>query len=353
MLGKSRSQWIGVPVVLMFLLSLPLLIGQGCPGFDNKIDPVSPPPTIDGEPSAAPGVDGNTPPRFTFEVPEQDLTASVGDIVTFEWTDKDPDDDAVISLILDPDLELDNGNEIIILSGRSENLDGSGDTYSYDTSVLQQTTYRVIARVTDGVNPAEIVVATGRLIMMGDLIPSNNPSPTISVLRPVENMTVGQSETFSIEYCGNDPNTALNEPGTEGYLAPQMLVILDTDNNPTNDVDLSGDDAQEEIEDICRGDFPRYVNGVFVLDCQEDNDCVLDQPADEDEEEDVGGDPLVFDQTLDVADIPPQPDGSPYHVRVTMWDQVNPPVHDYARGTISISRKRGRTTGLRYPDPRL
>ena len=95
-------------------------------------------------------------PIFEFTKPLSTIMREVGDKIEIAWLDGDPDDNAVITLMLDPDKVFGNGTEIVIESNISEDADGSEGHYLLDTEAknLQPGEYRIIAGITDGVNPA-------------------------------------------------------------------------------------------------------------------------------------------------------------------------------------------------------
>ncbi len=67
---------------------------------------------------------------------------------TFEWVATDGDDDATISIFLDPDTNPDNGNEILVVENLAEN-----STSDFDwTSTAPIGEYNVFARIDDGLN---------------------------------------------------------------------------------------------------------------------------------------------------------------------------------------------------------
>src|SRR5690606_41790030 len=55
----------------------------------------------------------------------------------------------------------------------------------------------------------------------------------------------------------------------------RSIVLLDTDQDPFNDLDLRGPDAESVLLAACgAGAFPRQVGGVIVVSCAKDTDCV-------------------------------------------------------------------------------
>lgn len=318
MRGHRGAPGLAVAVALSLVGSLPLLTGQGCPG-DNNVIPIS--PELGGELES--GVGGNVAPTFAFTAPMGPVQAEIGDPVYVSWACTDPDDNASITLLLDPDSNPANGNEIPIAVGLRE--DDQNTTYVIDTGSygLNPGSYGIVARVTDGVNPEQLVAATGRLNLLAPGMGTGNVSPTIVVTSPVTTLSVSDGSQVTITYCGNDVDDG------EGGIIPDVLVMLDNDNDPLNDLFAQYDhrtpEAATAIAEMCAGDLPLDVGGAVLLECGKDDNCT--DPAN-------GTD---LDVVIDATRIPQPPGNEPYRVRVSMWDHTNPPVHGYAQGTLSIA----------------
>ncbi len=358
MVRNPRSRRIGVPVILLLAASAPLLVGQGCPGFGGIV-PITP-----GQPNGSsltgvvidpntgrpipgngnPGI-GNKPPFLEFTRPTEGIIREVGDVVTLSWEDEDPDSNAVITLLADPDDEYDNGNEVIIEPALFEDDDDAGDFYLLDTleSGLEPATYRLIARINDGLNPEEIVVAPGLLYLFPTGMVPGNLSPTVVVTQPERNLGVGQGETVPIEWCVSDPDDGEDDHGN--IILADIVVLFDLDDDPTNDLELSTIAAEEMLDDICAAILldgepqPIEVEGevtAYVIACEKDlaegnlGDCA--DPA-----ANATAFPPNGEYTVDVTQIPPRISGEPYRIRVTAWDHINPPVHNYAPGNVSVT----------------
>ncbi len=319
MAGFDRTHRHAWMVGLAAVAVIPFILGQGCPlrSAENPDNTIEPLPTIPS--GSGGGSSGNGSPTFTFTEPLEDIFTDVGDVITLAWTTEDEDSNALITLLLDPDNEFGNGNELVIAPVIFE--DDNINSFSLDTAGLDPRTYRIVARVNDALNPELIRVAPGTLNLFGSGFLPGNRSPVITAIEPQQNIGVLQGDEVLISYCGSDV-----DDGAEGEI-PDVIVILDRDNNATNDLDLTGPDAEENLNDVClSGFFPAEVNGAFVIGCFNDDDC--EDPV-------AGGTELNL--TVDVGQIPPRADGNPYRVRVTMWDRTNPPVHSYARGSISVT----------------
>lgn len=304
---------LGVAALALILASLPFALGQGCPG--SGLIPVVP----QGSASDTPSTTGNAAPTFVFVDPATDVSLEVGRAITITWTDSDPDDNAAITLLVDPDSVFGNGNERVILALVQEN--DATNAFSLDTTPLPPATYRIIARVNDGTNPELIAVAPGRLILLGSGFNPGNAAPLITMVAPDFNIALSQGESALMGYCGRD-----GDDGGTLQTIPDIIIMLDTDQDTTNDIDLNAADAETLLLEACNlGPFPRLVRGVYVLGCAKDDDCAGVNNS------------TPFTLTVDVGLIPPRISGEPYWPRVTMWDHVNKPVHSYSRGNVSVT----------------
>ncbi len=289
----------------------------GCPG--SGITPIT---STGGFTSGSPiptGTSGNTPPFFQFTAPLTDLSREIGDIINITWRVGDPDSNALIEILLDPDGAFGNNNERVVLPLALE--DSGVTSFDLDTRALglPPASYRVIARINDGVNPELLVVAAGNILLFGAGLLPGNISPSIQVTAPITNLGVSHTDVVNIAYCGRD-----RDDGEDGTV-PDVVLLLDFDDDPTNDLDLSGPDAAINLSNICQGGLPLNIPGAIVIGCFKDNDCANVNNA------------TPFALTIDVGLFPPTPNGDPYRVRATMWDHTNLPVHSYAPGNISIT----------------
>ncbi|HON65277.1 MAG TPA: integrin alpha [Phycisphaerae bacterium] len=313
MFGYRGASGLVVAATVLLVSSFPLLTGQGCAG--NGVE-------------AIPGglyenTTGNQGPSFRFTAPVGTVQAEIGDVVFISWTDSDPDDDAQISILLDPDAQPTNGNEVPVATGISE--DDPTNSLSLDTGAygLQPGSYRIIARINDGVNPEVMAAATGQLNLFKPGTVPGNVSPTIVVAEPARSISASEGTSVTITYCGNDRD------GGEGGIVADVLIVLDQDKDPLNDlfgeIDYRSSEGSQLLAEICAGDLPTVVNGAVLLACAKDDKCT----------DPVNG--TNFEFVVDATRIPQPLGGEPYKVRVSMWDHTNPPVHAYASGTFSLT----------------
>lgn len=346
--GNLRSaRWAAFTVVAC----LPVLLGQACPHIGPA--DITPIPGIGTDNNRT---TGNTPPTFSFIEPAEDTDEELGRTVLISWAVSDPDNNATVTLLVDSDRSL-NGNEIVILPSVFE--DGGPRSLLFDTSSLAPATYRLLARVNDGVNPELIVAAPGRLVLFDSgVTPGNNP-PLLLLTTPQASLGVSPEDEVEVDYCAGDPD---DDGKTTGSVVPDVIFLFDYDRDPTNDLDLSGPNAAALVSEICSDDtsfpvdlsefVPGAVNKAILLGCEKENDCGQITLVPELDEQgnpvvDENGDPVLvpeltpglqFTFEIDPAVIPLQESGEPYHIRGTIWDRANLPVHSYSPGSLSLTQ---------------
>ncbi len=107
----------------------------------------------------------NDPPQLVLLDPAVDLEVAVGGSFRVAWSDSDNNDNARISLMLDPDLSLGvlNGNEILLTASIVEDGDGLADATILEVPTgVARGKYRVAGSITDGLSDT-ITWATGVL----------------------------------------------------------------------------------------------------------------------------------------------------------------------------------------------
>jgi hypothetical protein len=314
MLRQGRVARWGYTAAVSFIAAVPLLTGAGCPGPVEAVDT-----TLNGSQTAGSST-GNVPPSFSFTSPEEDIAAEIGDVIQITWSASDPDSNASIQLVLDPDGDFGNGNERTVLPLVLE--DSGTFFFNLDTQAqsLPPAAYRVIARVNDGINPELIAVAPGQILLYGKGLLPVNASPSIITTLPNQNIGASQNDQVDIAFCGRD-----RDDGPNGVI-PDIVVLLDLDSDPNSDLKLSGPAGEATLSDICFGGLPRSIPGAIVVGCFKDNDC-----------QDAVNAATPLTVTIDVGLFPPTPSGDPYRVRSVIWDHVNAQVSSYAPGGISIT----------------
>ena len=312
-MGRSVNVWMSLTACLavVLLVGVPIWVA-GCG--------TSAVPTASPAAGTMPGIGGNQRPSFTFVTPDRGVTLSVGTIYLISWIDNDPDDDAVIDLVLDPDTNNDSGNELLILGGRSEDADAIGDDeFEFDTSRVPVGDYYLRAVVNDGVNSQVLVNAPGEFDIVPEGTASLNQPPQITVLEPTANRSVANGDLLVIEWDDEDVDD-------DAF----VYVTLDRDNIPNND------DVQDATD----------PGNILLTQTTENPD-----PAVPPEPEDPNANADRYLLTVDVTAQEVRPEGLPYYVKVTLIDGANPPVHAYAPGEVYVLSQAQPefTSGL--PDP--
>lgn len=243
---------------------------------------------------------------FQFIRPARDEDVAQGQVFRIQWAATDPVGDAVVTLELDEDRIAGNGNERTV----AVNIALLQQFFDLDTTNLPEGSFFVRAIITGTAAPGFTRIADGRLrIVPAGTQPSNSP-PEVRLIRPETNLSVTQSDIVEIEWEASDADDSI-----------VVVFTLDTDRNATNDDPFAPDRITS---------FPIDSRTVELV---EDTG----QPEDQ---QDTGEPPPpnIIEFEIDLTRIPPQPGGAPYFIKATAWDRVNPPVHTYAPGAITVTR---------------
>lgn len=100
----------------------------------------------------------NASPLLVFDSPIDGLAVTIGQTFIIGWAGQDPDDDAKIRILLDPDGEL-NGNELLLRDAVSED-DVNDRQVVVATGTLAAGSYRVVGQISDGFESLTVVGAT-------------------------------------------------------------------------------------------------------------------------------------------------------------------------------------------------
>lgn len=138
----------------------------------------------------------NDIPSLTLVEPTADVDIMPGGSFTVRWVDSDENDNASISLYLDPDEALArlDGDEFLLVSTLQEDPDGAGDriTLGVPTGVPQGI-YRIAGKISDGV--AEVVAwAPGRLLFGV----SSAGQPELSLNEPAADVRTRLGESIDV-----------------------------------------------------------------------------------------------------------------------------------------------------------
>lgn len=146
-------------------------------------------------------VGGNVPPTIELLAP-----ASAGqvadEVLEVRWTDSDPDSDAAISLWSDTDTDPSSGL-VLITDALTEDPEGTGDAYTWDTSSLVEgSTYYVRAVIDDGVNPPASSYSPGAVTVRH----SGGAAPSVEVFEP-DGTGDEADASFVIQWSARDPDS--------------------------------------------------------------------------------------------------------------------------------------------------
>ncbi|MCH7872116.1 MAG: FG-GAP repeat protein, partial [Planctomycetes bacterium] len=149
-------------------------------------------------------------------------------------------------------------------------------------------------------------------------VPQTVP-PLVFVAEPAFDRSVSQEDVLTViiqpTQFAPDP---LNPFDPDSGI--RLFIIFDLDEDPNNDDPATEGRINEDRSRIIVVREEDVVAGAFALD--------------------------PFEIRIDLDAIPPRDDGKPYHVRATVDDGTNPPVHHYAPGAISVVRLAAGTVDL-------
>ena len=254
----------------------------------------------------------NVPPTLTILSPVADVTVSRGQRFLVEWSDTDRDDSALISFAL---VDATTNEVIWLVQNIQENDDLGPDKFSVSTDLIPEADYFLRGTIADGVNApvetfAQTVEANPQNVQITIAPQGQGPPsqpPQVVVVEPAFNQSVAETDELVGEVQPTPirpvPGAPDNPPYDADSNAP-LYILLDTDDQPDNDDPANPDDSIIVLRErtVQRGDF----------------------------------DVIPFNVVVDLDEIPPRLDGKPYFIRATINDGVNPPVHAYASGTISV-----------------
>ncbi|MGB2984930.1 MAG: hypothetical protein WBE26_03525, partial [Phycisphaerae bacterium] len=143
----------------------------------------------------------NDVPVLVLIEPAGDVEIDLSGSFRVRWTDSDENDNARISLLLDPDLDSGvlDGNEIVLVGSLGEDDDGLSDeiTLGVPTGVAIGT-YRVVGAITDGL--AEVVTWAPGIVYFG--VPASGevtpPSPALALLEPSDAVRTRLGESINV-----------------------------------------------------------------------------------------------------------------------------------------------------------
>ncbi len=121
----------------------------------------------------------STPPTISILQPNNNISLSNGEVLSIQWNDEDPDNNAIISVNLDPDLTTDpwqgNANHYCISQGQTiyEDPDGQSDFYNWNVSGIPDGTYTIWVSIFDFYIPnGAIFTRAAGFVTIGQYNPS-------------------------------------------------------------------------------------------------------------------------------------------------------------------------------------
>ncbi len=305
-----RSTRLGLGF-LTLALAVWAFTGVGC------LPPMTPTTPDDGTDDgttipSGPAKPVNKSPTISIDQPSEDLLLSLGSRFTITYTATDDDNDSTISIFLDRDLDNDDGDGIVVLSGRR--VDSPERSVEVDTDDYNMVvgSYRIYAIIQDpsGNFGTDSTPLTRIQILPQGVNPGNSP-PSLRVLKPTENIGVVQGDKVCVQWEASDDDTP----------TATLRLALDYDLDPTND-------------------DPNDPNSLIVLADGMGLDTGDPNDIDPNTVDPNDGDPnCSFIIDIDTTgQVPPRPDGLPYYIQVRVDDGINPPVHRYAVGWLTVQR---------------
>ena len=169
----------------------------------------------------------NDPPTLLLSAPAMEVNVEVGGSLTVQWEDSDTNNDARISLFLDPGptFTTQEGNEILLVNALSEDVDGQGDRITLGIPEIAATgSYRVLGVISDGLT--QVAVWSPGMVFVTAPEPSGNPGPgqqirRFSISEPSEDVFARLGATFPVEI------QTVNIPGN----APVRLFLRNLGDN--------------------------------------------------------------------------------------------------------------------------
>jgi hypothetical protein len=270
--------------------------------------------TFDVIVAQSPEVPENEAPTITLFEPDDNLAISQGDSFVARWTDRDADDNAMISLEL---VQTDGSLIVVLASDIPENDNLAPDSFVVETSDVPLGEFFLRATISDGVNTPAMSFASDlagnrvRTTITQQGLGQSNRAPRVFVAEPDVNLGVAQNDALRISIQPNPgpPPVQGVDPGPPGHYdqdgnSVNVVILLDLDQNPSND-------------DFTNEDDP----GIIILDQRF-------IPAGSFEQ-------IPFDLVVDVQEIPVRRNGQPYFIRATASDGLSV-VHAYATGTLHV-----------------
>ncbi|MGV8026762.1 MAG: hypothetical protein AB2L18_09415 [Anaerolineaceae bacterium] len=181
----------------------------------------------------------NTAPSITLTEPQQNIVVTQGDKISIVWEDEDPDDNAMIDIAYDVDNDpVNEENYHWIIQGLSEDLDGDGDRYEWDTTGVAAGTYYVWAAIGDSTNAPVYALAAGTVTIQEVQVPTEEPTsepPQAPIEEPTQ-VPTEEPTAAPIEEPTIEPTAVpIEEPTTEPTQEPGNVPTYEDAPHLSND----------------------------------------------------------------------------------------------------------------------
>ncbi len=192
-------------------------------------------------------------PTFTFAAPSEDTELMQDGTVDVMWSGADAEGNGRVVILVDPDDDNDNNNEVVIaersLGETSADDQLAWDGTGQDGNAVDAGTYRVVARVNDGVNAEQTFVADGRITVPEP--EDETPTGMLAVTEPAEDASfLTTDDPFEIAFDIDQADDVLvdlkidtddnHANGNEMTILSQRLIEAGTESDT---FDWDGDDS--------------------------------------------------------------------------------------------------------------
>ena len=177
------------------------------------------------------------PPAIKMLEPSKDLLIR-DDPVLVRWKDSDPDSDADISLYYDTV----GASGVLIAAGITENTDGAGDSYLWNTTMLEHGAYNVYAVIGDGTSQTSSYAAATVTVDRSETRPMDTGTDVVVEPVPEISMTFPEvteaAEVTVVEVISPEPPANFKVLGGSsfdiqysGTVTSLVTVCIDYDEN--------------------------------------------------------------------------------------------------------------------------
>lgn len=344
-----RSKWIRpLSICVMGATGLWLTSGLGC-GTDS------------GVPGAGGGGGSSNTPTGAILSPTSNVTLENGQSTNIQYFAQSPSSAAKLDIYLDKDSTRGNGNEVELVSGIDvpAGVGGVSGSLTFNSTNVPESTYYVFGQIHYGDSLANTLsfVSVGAIVVVPVGTTPRPTAPTIALLDPTTNLGLTSQDLVQVRY----QYTAVGGGAT-------VTLLLDKNRNP-NDDDIAnpGDPNDPNSKIIILPSGPRQATDPTFGNDPPPPDSPANPPTNVDSlnvrtnprqlaQTNAGVPPIVktYVFNINLALIPPRADGSPYYIRASISDGINPAVNAYAPGALTITAgasgvvdgsKIGRTVG--------